>query len=128
MPDAPGLRSFASTPSLHERFESQVDRTPDAIALAFGGERITYRELDRRANRLAHRLRRAGVVPDTLVALAVERSIDMVVGILGILKAGGAYVPLDSAYPRDRLEFMLADSGSKLLVTHAEASPPDAGA
>jgi amino acid adenylation domain-containing protein len=128
MPGAPGLPSFASTPSLHERFESQVDRTPDAIAVALGSERITYRELDRRANRLAHRLRRAGVVPDTLVALAVERSIDMVVGILGILKAGGAYVPLDSAYPRDRLEFMLVDSGSKLLVTHDGASPPDAGA
>ncbi len=118
---------FAAAPPIHERFEAQVARTPDAVALVFEATQVTYRELNERANRLGHRLRRLGVGPESLVALSAERSVELVVGILGILKAGGAYVPLDPAYPRDRLEFMLADSQAKVLVTHrGVASPPTA--
>ncbi|MGZ3459276.1 MAG: condensation domain-containing protein, partial [Archangium sp.] len=98
-------------------FEQQVRRTPDAPALAFQDEHLTYRELNRRANRLAHHLRRLGVGPDAVVALCVERSLEMVVGLLGILKAGAAYLPLDPSYPRERLAFMCEDSGARVLVT-----------
>ena len=103
---------------VHELVEEQVERTPNAIAVTFEDERLTYRQLNERANRLAHHLQRLGVGPDTLVALCVERSLEMVVGLLGILKAGGAYVPLDPSYPNDRLAFMLRDSGALLLLTH----------
>lgn len=85
----------------------------------FGEQRLNYAELNRRANRLAHRLIEAGVGPDTLVGLAVERSIEKVIGLLAVLKAGGAYVPLDPEYPRERLAYMLEDSGVKLLLTQA---------
>ena len=102
---------------VHQLMEEQVARTPDAPALAFGDTRLSYAELNRRANRLAHRLIEAGVGPDVLVGVAVERSIEMVVGLLAILKAGGAYVPLDPDYPRERLAYMLEDSGVKLLLT-----------
>ena len=104
---------------VHQLMEEQVARTPDAPALAFGEMRLSYAELNRRANRLAHRLIEAGVGPDVLVGVAVERSIEMVVGLLAILKAGGAYVPLDPEYPRERLAYMLEDSGVKLLLTQA---------
>ena len=84
---------------LHELFEEQVERTPDATAVVFEDKQLTYRQLNERANQLAHHLQRLGVGPDTLVAICVERSLEMVVGLLGILKAGGAYVPLDPRYP-----------------------------
>ena len=87
---------------LHELFEAQVRNTPEAVALVFEDQALSYAELNARANRLAHYLRRLGVGPDVLVAICVERSLEMVVGLLGILKAGGAYVPLDPAYPADR--------------------------
>ena len=90
---------------MHRRFEAQVARTPDAAAVSFEGTVIRYRELNARANQLAHRLQRLGVGPDVLVGLCTERSLEQVVGILGILKAGGAYLPLDPAYPPDRIEF-----------------------
>ncbi|HEY0094568.1 MAG TPA: AMP-binding protein, partial [Archangium sp.] len=106
----------ASLPAL---FEAQVARTPDAVAVVFGDEQLTYRALDVRANQLARRLRALGVGPEERVGLSVERSPDMVVGMLGILKAGGAYVPLDPAYPRERLAYMLEDSGARVLVTQA---------
>jgi amino acid adenylation domain-containing protein len=102
---------------VHQRFEQQVERTPDAVAVVFQDQQFTYRELNRRSNQLAHCLRSLGVGPETLVGLCLERSVDLVVGILGILKAGGAYVPLDADYPRSRLEFMLADAQVKFLVT-----------
>ncbi len=92
-------------------------RTPDAIAVGFGDHRLTYRELDARANRLAHRLRSLGVGPETLVGLCVERSAEMVVGLLGVLKAGGAYVPLDPAFPSGRIAMMLDDARVKVLLT-----------
>jgi amino acid adenylation domain-containing protein len=102
---------------LHRWFESRVERAPDAVAAVCGDERLTYRELNARANQLAHRLQSLGVAPDRLVGLCVERSLRMIVGILGILKAGGAYLPLDPAYPKERLRFMLEDSEADVLVT-----------
>ncbi|HEX8191249.1 MAG TPA: amino acid adenylation domain-containing protein, partial [Pyrinomonadaceae bacterium] len=102
---------------LHELFEAQAARHADDIALVCGAERLTFAELNRRANRLAHYLRRQGVGPDTRVGICVERGVRMVVGLLGILKAGGAYVPLDIAYPEERLAFMLEDAGVALLLT-----------
>jgi amino acid adenylation domain-containing protein len=114
---------------LHQLFEEQARRAPDAVAVLFEGEELTYGELNRRANQLAHYLRRLGVGPEDLVGICVERSPEMLVGLLGILKAGGAYVPLDPAYPRERLAFMLEDAGVKVLVTEAylaDALPPHA--
>ncbi|HVG07839.1 MAG TPA: amino acid adenylation domain-containing protein, partial [Thermoanaerobaculia bacterium] len=103
--------------SLVETFESWVDRTPDAIAVLAPGEVLSYAELDRRANRLAHRLRALGVTIDSLVGLCAERSPAMIVAVLGILKAGAAYVPLDPAYPRERLAFMIDDARIPVLLT-----------
>ena len=85
--------------------------------MVYEDQQLTYRELNNRANQLAHYLHRQGVQPDTLVALCMERSIEMIVGLLGILKAGGAYVPLDPSYPKKRLAFMLTDSRSPVLIT-----------
>ena len=102
---------------VHELFEEQVERTPGAVAVICGDEQLTYRELNRRANQLAHHLRALGVGPETLVGICVERSLEMVVGLLGILKAGGAYVPLDPSYPATRLEFILADTQAPVLLT-----------
>ncbi|WP_426172795.1 amino acid adenylation domain-containing protein [Pseudomonas sp. DWRC1-1] len=112
-------RDYPLQHCVHQLIEQQAARTPHAPALVFAEQRLSYAELNRRANRLAHRLIEAGVGPDVLVGLAVERSIEMVVGLLAVLKAGGAYVPLDPEYPRDRLAYMLDDSGVKLLLTQA---------
>ena len=112
-----------NTLCLHELVEAQVERTPDAVAVQFEEQQLTYRELDRRANRLARYLQRKGVAADTRVAIFVERSLEMVVGMLGILKAGGAYVPLDSEYPTERLALMLRDSGARVIVTQARLKP-----
>jgi amino acid adenylation domain-containing protein/non-ribosomal peptide synthase protein (TIGR01720 family) len=102
---------------LHQLFEQQVERTPDAIALIFEEAQVSYRELNERANQLAHHLRLLGVGPEGRVGICVERSIEMVVGLLGILKAGGAYVPLDAQYPQERLRFMLEDAEVGVLLT-----------
>ncbi|MDG9931285.1 amino acid adenylation domain-containing protein [Pseudomonas sp. GD04042] len=118
----PWSRTADSHPAalcVHQLIEAQVARTPDATALVCGSQSLGYAELNRRANQLAHALRARGVGPDVLVGIAVERSLEMVVGLLGILKAGGAYVPLDPEYPRERLSYMLADSGIGLLLTQA---------
>ncbi|WLH81392.1 non-ribosomal peptide synthase/polyketide synthase [Pseudomonas sp. FP2335] len=112
-------RDYPLQRCVHQLIEDQAALTPDAPALVFAQQRLTYAELNRRANRLAHRLIEAGVGPDVLVGLAVERSVEMVVGLLAVLKAGGAYVPLDPEYPRERLAYMLDDSGVKLLLTQA---------
>jgi aspartate racemase len=100
-------------------FEAQVEQAPDAVAVVFEGEQLTYRELNVRANQLAHYLQVLGVGPDVLVGIYVERSLEMLVGLLGILKAGGAYVPLDPAYPLERLAFMLEDASVSVLLTQA---------
>ena len=110
-------RDYPSDKCIHQLFEEQVERTPEATAVVFEDQQLTYRELNNRANQLAHYLRKLGVGPEVLVGICVERSIEMVVGLLGILKAGGAYVPLDPSYPTERLGFMLKDSGSPVLIT-----------
>jgi amino acid adenylation domain-containing protein/non-ribosomal peptide synthase protein (TIGR01720 family) len=102
---------------IHSLVEAQAERTPDAVAVEFEGQQLTYRELERRANQLAHALRERGVHPETRVGLCVERSLELAVGLLGILKAGGAYVPLDPGYPPERLAFMLEDSAPAVLLT-----------
>jgi amino acid adenylation domain-containing protein len=102
---------------LHQRFEAQVARTPEAPALVVRGETLTYAQLNQRANLLAHRLRRLGVGPDVLVGLCLPRTVDLPIALLAILKAGGAYVPLDPAYPAERLRFQIQDSGAHLLLT-----------
>jgi amino acid adenylation domain-containing protein len=102
---------------LHELIQDQVERTPDAIAVECSGQRLTYRELNDRANQLAHHLMRLGVGPEVPVAVCLERSLEMVVGLLAVLKSGGAYVPLDPTYPRERLEFMLAEVRAPVVIT-----------
>ncbi len=102
---------------IHQLFEQQVERNPNATAIIFDGQSLTYGELNRQANQLAHRLLALGVQPDDRVAICVERSLEMVVGLLGILKAGAGYVPLDPAYPDERLAYMLADSEPVVLLT-----------
>jgi amino acid adenylation domain-containing protein len=104
---------------LPEMFEAQVDRTPDSLALVFADELLTYRELNARANQLAHYLRAQGVGPGALVGICMQRSSEMLIGLLGILKAGAAYVPLDPEYPQDRLSYMFEDARVELLLTQA---------
>jgi amino acid adenylation domain-containing protein len=116
---------------LHKLFEAQAARTPDAVAVASDGRTLSYGGLDRRANQLAHALRKRGVGPDVLVGLCVNRTADMIVALLGIFKAGGAYVPLDPEYPAKRLAFMIEDCGTKVLITEqslqASLAPLPAG-
>lgn len=107
----------------HHPFEAQVARTPDAPAVIYGAEVITYAELNRRANVLAHHLQELGVKVESLVGICLERSVEMVVAALGVLKAGGAYVPLDPAYPKDRLAYMLAESHAHLVITTSRTQP-----
>jgi surfactin family lipopeptide synthetase A len=111
---------YARDRSVHQLFEAQAAKTPNATAVVFGQDRLTYSELDRRANQLAHHLIKLGAQPDGLVGICVERSLDMIVGLLGILKAGSAYVPIDPAYPRDRVAFMIEDSEAPLLLTQSQ--------
>jgi amino acid adenylation domain-containing protein len=105
---------------VHQLFEEQVERTPEAIAVVFEDQQLTYRELNQRANQLAHYLQTLGVGPEVLVGICVERSLEMVVGLPGILKASGAYVPLDPTYPSERLAFMLEDAQVPVLLTSRE--------
>jgi amino acid adenylation domain-containing protein len=103
---------------IHQLFESMAEQTPDAIALVFGDKQLSYKELNLRSNKLAHYLKKLGVGVEVLVGLCVERSFDMIIGILGILKAGGAYVPLDPSYPPERFNFMFEDAQFPVLLTH----------
>src|SRR5262249_25794102 len=102
---------------VHQLFETQAANAPDALAVEFAGEQLTYGELNERANQLAHQLRTLGVGPEVLVGLSVKRSLELVIGILGILKAGGAYMPLDPSYPRERLQFMIEDAKPAVILT-----------
>ena len=104
---------------VHALFAERARRSPDAVAVVFGDAQLTYGELDARSSQLAQHLQKLGIGPDALVGIGLERSLEMIVGLLGVLKAGGAYVPLDPAYPADRLSYMLADTGLKVLLTQA---------
>ncbi|WP_020524170.1 non-ribosomal peptide synthetase/MFS transporter [Catelliglobosispora koreensis] len=108
---------FPNAVTLHEQFEAQASRTPDAVAVTFEGASVTYAELDALANRIAYRLRQNGVGPETLVGVFAERSVELVAALLGILKAGGAYVPLDPEYPADRIAFMVEDAAASVVLT-----------
>ena len=112
--------------TIHQLFEAQAERTPDAIAVVFEDQKLTYGELNKRANQVAHYLQKLGVKPEVLVGICTERSLDAIVGLLGILKAGGAYVPLDPTYPKERLSFMLEETQVPVLLTqaHLAASLP----
>ncbi|MDF5729095.1 MAG: condensation domain-containing protein, partial [Rhizonema sp. PD38] len=108
---------YSRNKCIHQLFEEQVERTPDAVTVVYENQQLTYQQLNYRANQLAHYLRSLGVGPEVLVGICVERSLEMVVGLLGILKAGGAYVPLDPQYPTERKEFILADTQTPILLT-----------
>jgi amino acid adenylation domain-containing protein len=117
---------FPQNQCLHQRVETQVTKSPDEIAVVFEDQQLTYHELNQKANQLAHYLQSLGVGPDVLVGICCDRSLSMVIGVLGILKAGGAYVPLDPAYPRERIAFMVEDTQAAVLLTqhHLKAHLP----
>src|ERR1051325_4916158 len=110
---------FPRDTCLHELIEAQVERSPESVAVVFDDRQLSYRELNEQANQLAHYLREQGVRTDSPVGLCVERSLEMVVGIVGILKAGGGYVPLEPSYPRERLDYMIEDSAPAVVLTQA---------
>ncbi|MDP2652369.1 MAG: amino acid adenylation domain-containing protein, partial [bacterium] len=110
-------RDYPKDKCIHELFEAQVERTPDAVAVVFEDRQLTYRELNARANQWAHYLKKRGVGPEVLVGVCAERSVEMVVALLAIVKGGGAYVPLDPQYPKERLKFMLEDTRASIIVT-----------
>lgn len=109
---------------IHQLFEAQVERTPDAVALRFEDQQLTYRQLNERANQVAHYLQNLGVKPEVLVGICMERSLEMVLGLLGILKAGGAYVPMDPSYPEERLGYMMGDAKVKILLSLRSLQKP----
>jgi len=116
--------NYSSYKCIHKLFEERVEQNPDAVAVIFEGQQLTYQELNQRANQLAHHLRSLGVIPDAVVGLCVERSLEMAIGILGILKAGAAYLPLDPAYPQERIAYMLENARVPVVLTQANLLPP----
>ncbi len=110
-------KAYPNSKCFHQLFEAQVEKSPDAIALVFGNQQLSYKELNIRSNQLAHYLKKRGVETETLVGICVERSPEMIIAILGIFKAGGAYLPLDPSYPQERLNFMLKDAQVSVLLT-----------
>ncbi|MDY8049719.1 AMP-binding protein, partial [Paenibacillus polymyxa] len=112
--------AFPCKQTIHQLFEEQVEYTPDQVALVFGHQSLTYRELNERANSLARMLQAQGVGPDKLVGLMVQRSVEMIVGLLAVLKAGGAYVPIDPEFPSSRIAYMLEDSEATVLLTRRD--------
>src|SRR5438034_5236182 len=117
------VRDYPRDLCVHELVEMQAQRRGKSVAVVFEGQQLSYEELNHRSNQLAHYLRKQGVGPDILVGLCVERSLDMVVGLLGILKAGGAYVPLDPAYPKDRIAYIMEDARAPVLLTQQKLLP-----
>ena len=111
---------YSKDTCIHHQFEAQATRIPDAVAVVFKDQRLTYWELNRRSNQLAHHLRKLGIGPDRLVGIYMERSLEMMVGLLGVLKSGGAYVPLDPMYPKERLAFLIEDSQVSVLLTQQQ--------
>lgn len=122
-------QDFPTSACLHELFERQVLATPDAVAVVAGDRRVTYRELNERANQLAWHLRSLGIRPESFVGLCVDHSVEMFVGMFGILKAGGAYVPVDPDHPTERLAFVLAETGASVILTqeHLRSALPADG-
>ncbi|MDZ8224986.1 amino acid adenylation domain-containing protein [Nostoc sp. ChiVER01] len=116
-------KSYSNSKCFHQLFEAQVEKSPDAIALVFGNQKLSYKELNIRSNQLAHYLKEIGVQTESLVGICVERSAEMIIAILGIFKAGGAYLPLDPSYPQERLNFMLQDAQVSLLLTQEKLLP-----
>ncbi|MEH2110838.1 non-ribosomal peptide synthetase [Nostoc sp.] len=116
-------RDYPENKCFHQLFEAQVEETPDAIALVFDKQQLTYRQLNIRANQLAHYLKKLGLVPDVLVGICVERSLVMIIALLAILKAGGAYLPLNASLPQERLNFILEDAQVSILLTHCSLAP-----
>ncbi|SFB47807.1 non-ribosomal peptide synthetase, partial [Clostridium frigidicarnis] len=112
---------YENDKTIQELFESQVEKTPDNIAVIFEDKKLTYRELNEKSNSLARVLRTKGIKADSIVAVMVDRSLEMIVGIMGILKAGGAYLPIDPKYPKDRIEYILKDSETKILLSKSES-------
>src|SRR6185295_17115214 len=117
-------RPFPRESCIHQLFQAQAGRTPDAAALVWGDEELTYRELDARANRLAHHLAGLGVGPESRVGVRLERSVENVVATLAVLKAGGCCVPVDTSYPPERMALMLADSAVRVLLSAGELAAP----
>ena len=113
---------FPKEKTIHELFEAQVEKTPDNIAVVFGEQSLTYRDLNSRANRVARVLREKGLQSGELVGIQVNRSVDMVIGVLSVWKAGGAYVPIDPDYPSERIQYMLEESRARLLLTQKSIS------
>ena len=113
----PASRPYPREQCVHQLFEAQVQRTPEATALVHDDQRLSYRELNERANQLAHYLKTQQVGPESVVGICLERSIEMIIALLGVLKAGAAYVPLDPTYPKSRLDFMLEDAGVKVVIS-----------
>ena len=108
---------------LHQLFEAQVERTPNSVAVVFEGNQLTYEGLNQKANQLAHYLQNLGIGPNVLVGICLERSLEMVISLLGILKAGGAYIPFDPGYPQERLAYMLSDSQVSVVLTSKTSAP-----
>ena len=115
-------KDHADNLCIHQLFETHAERIPNALAVIFKDQRLTYRELNRRANQLAHYLRKLGVGPESLVGICIEPSLEMAVALLGVLKAGGAYVPLDPEYPKERLGLMLQDAQMTVLVSQQQVA------
>src|SRR4030095_5068266 len=113
-------KDYADDKCVHQLFEEQVEKSPAGVAVVFEDQQLTYRELNARANQLAHYLKKLGVGPEVRVGICVERSLEMVVALLGILKAGGAYVPLDPSYPKERLAFMIEDAQTPVVLTQKQ--------
>ena len=109
---------------MQELFECQVERSPEAIAIEYEGERLTYAELNRRSNQVGHYLGKLGVGPDVRVGICMERSLELVVGILGVLKAGGAYVPIDPGSPAERLKYLMEDAQVAVLLGACDELSP----
>ncbi|MCP4664679.1 MAG: AMP-binding protein, partial [bacterium] len=121
----PASRVIPEAVTLHRLFEMQVERTPDAVAVVIGEDRLSFAELNARANRLAHQLRAEGIGPEEVVGCTAERGPEVVVGLLGILKAGGVYLPLDPNHPADRLDFMLRDAGARAILGWQGQTTPE---
>lgn len=109
--------NYSYSTTIHQLFETQVEKTPNQIAVSFEDSSLTYKQLNDRANQIAHYLIELGVKPEQLIGICVERSLEMIIGVLGVLKAGGGYVPLDPAYPQERLKFILEDADISILLT-----------